>query len=159
MPSAVRHCASSSAAVAAFPTATRTGARPRPSQPDFLLCVPKPGRQTLRRYTISPRRARVNTTTTTTDKRDAIPVQQPGLQRRLFRVRIIYNTDAMIVAMPARRYARAVSLYVFATDTWFTWFGGRRPQRINVEAQINDVSPPPATPRRAQSAIRNDTRL
>lgn len=49
VPSTVRHCASSTAAAAAFPTATRTGARPRPSQPDFLY-VPKPGRQTRRRH-------------------------------------------------------------------------------------------------------------
>lgn len=72
VPSAVRHCASSTATAAAFPTATRTGARPRPSQPDFLY-VPKPGRQTRHYRTahahttqdLSP--ATTTTTTTTTD--------------------------------------------------------------------------------------------
>lgn len=42
VPSAVRHCASSTAAAVAFPTATRTGARPRPSQPDFLYMCRNP---------------------------------------------------------------------------------------------------------------------
>lgn len=83
VPSAVRHCASSTATAAAFPTATRTGARPRPSQPDFLY-VPKPGRQTRHYRTahahtttqdLSPTMT-TTTTTTTTDSCAISPIKR-----------------------------------------------------------------------------------
>jgi len=107
VPSAVRHCANSTAAAAAFPTATRTGTRPLPSQPDFLY-VPKPGRQT-RHY---DRTAHAHTRTRPDDTRDDEDEDDDDddtaiKRRRLSEVRVFEVIDALLHCSAARYVRRA----------------------------------------------------
>jgi len=105
VPSAIRHCANSTAAAAAFPTATRTGARPLPSQPDFLY-VPKPGRQT--RHYDRTTHAHTRTRPDTRDDEDEDDDDDTAIKRhRCPGVRVFEVIDALLHCSAARYVRRA----------------------------------------------------
>lgn len=107
VPSTIRHCANSTAAAAAFPTATRTGARPLPSQPDFLY-VPKPGRQTRHYDRTTHAHTRTRPDTRVDEDEDDDDDDTAINRYRCPKVRVFEVIDALLHCS-AERYVRRAS--------------------------------------------------